>query len=109
VTRAEWREARASDAKLTTDMAKAIAAFEVLHVRNLHAKIQEADWRGSAWWLAQRFPTRYGSGQRSREGEKAVDQMLTVLDRALRAEFSAPGDLGRLADVFGRVREEGRG
>jgi hypothetical protein len=39
--------------------------------------------------------------------EKAVDEVLDVLDRALRSEFSAPSELGRLADVFGRVREEG--
>jgi hypothetical protein len=35
-------------------------------------------------------------------------QAVAVLDRALRSEFSAPSELGRLADVFGRVREEGR-
>jgi hypothetical protein len=109
VTRDEWRAARASDPQLTADTAKAIAAFELIHVRKLHEKIQEAnDWRASAWWLAQRFPKRYGGGRTTKEAEKAVDDVLTVLDRALRREFSAPEDLGRLADVFGRVREERR-
>jgi hypothetical protein len=81
----------------------------MIHVRNLHTKIQEAnDWRGSAWWLAQRFPKRYGGGRPTKEAEKAVEEVLTVLDRALRTEFSTPSELGRLADVFGRVLEEGR-
>jgi hypothetical protein len=53
------RDARVRDAQLEADTAKAVAAFEMIHVRNLHTKIQEAnDWRGSAWWLAQRFPKR---------------------------------------------------
>jgi hypothetical protein len=108
VSRAQWREARASDAKLSADTAKAIAAFEMIHIRNLHTKIQEADWRGSAWWLAQRFPKRYGGSRTTREAEKAVDEILGVLDRALRSEFTTPDELGRLADVFGKVREEGR-
>jgi hypothetical protein len=91
-------------------VAKATASFEILHVRNLHTKIQAAtDWRGSAWWLAQRFPKRYGGGRQGKEVEKAVDEVLTVLDRALLSEFSAPSELGRLADVFGWVRKEGRG
>ena len=58
-----------------------------------------------AWWLAQRFPKRDGGGRQTHEVEKAVDEVLTVLDRALRSEFSAPSELGRLADVFGRVGE----
>jgi hypothetical protein len=35
-----------------------------------------------------------------------VDEVLVVLDRALRTEFSTPAELGRLADVFGKLREE---
>jgi hypothetical protein len=104
------REARARDGQLAADTAKAVAAFEMIHVRNLHTKIQEAnDWRGSAWWLAQRFPKRYGGSHQGRDAAKAVDEVLTLLDRALRTEFTSPSELGRLADVFGRVREEGRG
>jgi hypothetical protein len=57
--------------------------------------------------LAQRFPKRYGGGRTTREAERAVDDILGVLDRALRSEFSAPDELGRPPDVFGRVREEG--
>lgn len=63
---------------------------------NLHTKVQEAnDWRGSAWWLAQRFPKQYGGGRQGKEVEKVVDEVLTVLDRALRSEFNAPSELGR--------------
>jgi hypothetical protein len=94
VSRAEWREERARDAKLTAEVAKAIAAFEMIHIRNLHTKIQEADWRGSAWWLAQRFPKRYGGGHQTREAERAVDEILGVLDRALRNAGTPPASSG---------------
>ena len=49
---------------------------------------------------------RRAAGEGSGEGGQ---RGLTVLDRALRSEFSTPAELGGLADVFGRVREEGMG
>ena len=74
--------------------AEAIASFEIIHVRDLQDKIQKADWRAIAWWLAQRFPKRYGGWRQTQEAERAVDEVLGVLDRALRSEFSAPDELG---------------
>jgi hypothetical protein len=59
-------------------------------------------------WFGFSLNERAASRKADRE-EKAVDDVLVVLDRALRSEFSAPSELGRLADVFGRVREERRG
>jgi hypothetical protein len=107
VTRAALREARARDAQLAADTAKAIAAFEMIHIRILHTKIQEAnDWCASAWWLAQRFPKRYGSGRHAHDAEKAVEEVLALLDRSLSAEFNSPAELGRLGEVFERVRSD---
>jgi hypothetical protein len=109
VSRAEWREARESDTKLAADTARAIASFEVIQLRNLHARIQQAnDWRASAWWLAQRFPKRYGGARQGHEAERAVDDVLSLLDRALSAEFNSPAELGRIGDVFERVRAQRR-
>ena len=105
VSRDEWKAARETNAKLGRETAKAVATFEMIHVRNLHAKIQEAnDWRGSAWWLAQRFPKRYGGGRQTKDVERAVDAVLTVLDEALSAEFTAPSEVGRLANALAKVR-----
>jgi hypothetical protein len=90
-------------------MAKSIAAFEMIHVRNLHTKIQEAnDWRGSAWWLAQRFPERYGGGRQTRDIEKAVEEVVESLDQALKREFQTPDDLRRLAKVFSNLGDRSR-
>jgi len=101
----QWRELRKEDASLGGEVAQAVAAFEMIHVRNLHAKIQEAnDWRGSAWWLAQRFPNRYGSSRENKQVDKAVEEVLTVLDEALSAEFTSAADVQRLARVLARVR-----
>ncbi len=78
-----WQDIREADPTLRTEMAKAVATFEMIHVRNLHARVQEtSDWRGIAWWLAQRFPNRYGTGRESKQVEKAVEEVLTVLDEA---------------------------
>jgi hypothetical protein len=86
-------------------MARAVAAFEMIHVRNLHTRIQEtSDWRGIAWWLAQRFPNRYGGGRETKEVEKAVENVIGLLDEALRTEFSEPADLGRVAHVLAKLR-----
>lgn len=105
VSRDRWRELRAADASFAAEVSQAVAAFEVIHVRNLHAKIQEAnDWRGSAWWLAQRFPKRYGAGRENKQVEKAVEEVLAVLDEALTVEFTAPGEVSRVASALGRVR-----
>jgi hypothetical protein len=105
IGKAEWREMRQADASFAAEVAQAVAAFEMIHVRNLHAKIQEAnDWRGSAWWLAQRFPSRYGSGRENRQVERAVEDVLTVLDEALGAEFTAPAEVQRLASALAKVR-----
>ncbi|MGD9633948.1 MAG: hypothetical protein AB7G28_20080 [Pirellulales bacterium] len=101
----EWREMRQADASLAAEVSQAVAAFEMIHVRNLHAKIQEAnDWRGSAWWLAQRFPNRYGTGRENKQVEKAVEEVLTVLDEALSSEFTAPAEVQRLATALAKVR-----
>lgn len=102
-----WREIRDADPTLRTDMAKAVAAFEMIHVRNLHARIQEtSDWRGIAWWLAQRFPSRYGAGRGNQEAAKAVENIVAAIDDSLRAEFNSPGELERVGKVFSRL---GRG
>lgn len=101
----EWRELRKADKSLAADVAQAVAAFEMIHVRNLHAKIQEAnDWRGSAWWLAQRFPKRYGAGRENKQVEKAVEEVLNALDAALSAEFTSPAEVGRVATALGKAR-----
>jgi len=105
IGKTEWRDMRKADASFAAEVAQAVAAFEMIHVRNLHAKIQEAnDWRGSAWWLAQRFPNRYGSGRESKQVEKAVEEVLAVLDEALSAEFTAPTEVRRLASALAKVR-----
>lgn len=101
----EWREMRQADASLAAEVTQAVAAFEMIHVRNLHAKIQEAnDWRGSAWWLAQRFPSRYGTGRENKQVEKAVEEVLAVLDEALSSEFTSPTEVRRVATALARVR-----
>ncbi len=100
-----WQELRQSDSLLAEETAQAVATFEMIHVRNLHAKIQEAnDWRGSAWWLAQRFPSRYGNARESKQIEKAVEEVLTVLDDALSAEFTSPAEVHRVASALAKVR-----
>jgi hypothetical protein len=105
IGRDAWQEIKDSDARLAEETAQAVAAFEMIHVRNLHAKIQEAnDWRGSAWWLAQRFPHRYGGGRESKEVDKAVENVIGLLDEALRAEFSEPAEFGRVAHVLAKLR-----
>jgi hypothetical protein len=104
VSRREWRTLVDADATLAVETARAVAAFELIHVRNLHTKIQEAnDWRGSAWWLAQRFPKRYGSGRGGQEAAKAVESVLATIDESLRAEFNTPGDMERVGKVFSRL------
>ena len=105
MSRSEWHERCAHDSSLREETAKAVAAFEIIHVRNLHTKIQEAnDWRGSAWWLEQRFPKRYGQRNQASNVEKAVNEVLTALDQALGAEFNSPSELSRLANVLEKVR-----
>ncbi len=100
-----WKEIRAADPALRTEMAKAVATFEMIHVRNLHARIQEtSDWRGIAWWLAQRFPSRYGCGRQSKEVEREVEHVIGLLDEALRTEFTEPAEFGRVAHVLARLR-----
>src|SRR5262245_59270624 len=105
VDRDQWQELLETDASLGADVAQEVAAYEMIHVRNLHAKIQEAnDWRGSAWWLAQRFPKRYGAGRESKQVEKAVEEVLTALDEALSAEFTSAAEVSRVASALGKVR-----
>ncbi len=100
-----WQEIHAADPTLRTEMARAVATFEMIHVRNLHARIQETtDWRAIAWWLAQRFPKRYGGGGATTEVEKAVEKVLSVLDEALSAEFTSPTEVRRVANVLAKVR-----
>jgi hypothetical protein len=99
-----WQEIRDSDPTLRTEIAKAVATFEMIHVRNLHARIQETtDWRGIAWWLAQRFPNRYGGGRDAKQVERAVDELLDTLDQALNAEFRSADDAQRLSRVFAKL------
>jgi hypothetical protein len=99
-----WQEIREADPTLRKEMGKAVATFEMIHVRNLHARIQEtSDWRGIAWWLAQRFPSRYGGGRQGKEIEKAVENIVEAIDDSLRAEFRSPGELERLGNVFARL------
>lgn len=99
-----WQAIRGADPTLRTAMAKAVAAFEMIHVRNLHARIQEtSDWRGIAWWLGQRFPNRYGGGRDAKHVERAVDELLATLDQALNAEFRSPDDAQRLSRVFAKL------
>src|SRR5262245_18372404 len=101
VSSADWRKLRAADAALAAETAQAVAAFELIHVRNLHTKIQEAnDWRGSAWWLAQRFPRRYGTGRANLEAAKAVESVVQAIDDSLRAEFTTPAELERVGKVL---------
>ena len=100
-----WQELRRSDSRLAEDTAQAVAAFEMIHVKNLHARIQEtSDWRGIAWWLAQRFPNRYGGGRETKDVEKAVENVIGLLDEALQTEFSEPAELGRVARVLAKLR-----
>jgi len=100
-----WQEIRAADPTLRTEMARAVATFEMIHVRNLHARIQEAtDWRGIAWWLAQRFPQRYGGGGAITKIDKEVERVLSVLDEALSAEFTSPTEVRRVASALAKVR-----
>ena len=95
VGRDESREARRNDPQLAADTAKSIAAFELIQLRNLLTRIQDAnDWRASAWWLAQRFPKRYGGARQTHNAERAVDDVLSLLDRALSAEFNSPTSWG---------------
>lgn len=104
VSKTEWRTLVKADASLAVETAQAAAAFELIHVRNLHTKIQEAnDWRGSAWWLAQRFPKRYGGGRASQEAAKAVENLVAAIDDSLRAEFNTPGELERVGKVLSRL------
>jgi len=104
IGKAEWEAARQRDAELSAETRKASAAFELIHVRNLHAKIQEAnDWRGSAWWLAQRFPRRYGTERRRGTSGADLAKALGALEEALRDEFADGDDWARLARVFARV------
>ena len=98
-----WQDIREADPTLRTEMAKAVATFEMIHVRNLHARIQEtSDWRGIAWWLAQRFPNRYGTGRESKQVEKAVEEVLTVLDEGLSSEFTSPAEVQRVATALAK-------
>jgi hypothetical protein len=104
VSKAEWKRRQQCDPALIEETRRAIAAFQLIHVRTLHERIQQAnDWRGSAWWLAQRFPKRYGN-ERRRGGNSA--RLLAALDRALREEFSDPQDFERLERVFARIDGE---
>lgn len=102
---ASLEAATAEDRAFADAVARAEAAAEMAHMRNVQqAAKEEKNWRASVWWLERRLPDRYGRRNAESVTPGELKRFLAALAEAVAEEVSHPQDRERLLQ---RVRSLG--
>ena len=111
---AELREALAGDDGLAELVARAEAAAELHHMRNVHgAAKDEKNWRASVWWLERRSPERFARRDAASWSPGELAEVLEELAAEIVAEIDDPDVRRRMVDrllaVTSKQRHSGGG
>lgn len=96
---AQLREALAGDDGLAVLVARAEAAAELHHMRNVHgAAKDEKNWRASVWWLERRSPERFARRDAASWSPSELAEVLEELAAEIVAEIDDPDVRRRMVD-----------
>lgn len=102
----EFQAELARQPTFARDLAKAEAAAELVHMKNLKiAAEDEKNWRASVWWLERRSPERYG-----RRNPTAIPagQLQSFLSEVAQVISDAVADSDQRAELLQRIESLAR-